>query len=276
MSEMNGFEETHKEVSRGWYFPASLIHLWETGIINAEQMMLLGKINALQTKERGCWASNAWLGKWSNKHPRHVSRSVSYLQKLGLVKIKLIPKANNSTERQIRVTFQPDEIGDIGNERGRHQKVKGMHQKVNRGIHQKVPQLRNTSYSQSKKVKHSPACAGENVIFKSSKETPKFIVGASNHLENYIREIHKMDTRIQPNHWHREFSLLLKELRGDKKRLIKVLKEYTSKEGQYKPTAWSAQAFRKKWKNIEAWVNKNEGEEPLPKIIKECVGTVYH
>lgn len=73
---------------RGTYLPVELIRLYEAGTLNAEEVLLLAKIDALQDPKRGgCWASNGWLGVWWKKTPRWVSSTVQKFEKLGLVTV---------------------------------------------------------------------------------------------------------------------------------------------------------------------------------------------
>lgn len=74
----------------GWFYPMELIRLWEKGTINDSEFLLLGKILILQDEQRGgCWASNAWLGKWwGGRHEKHVSRILAKFERLKLIQIK--------------------------------------------------------------------------------------------------------------------------------------------------------------------------------------------
>lgn len=64
------------------------MRLYESAAINAEEVLLFSKIDALQDpKFGGCWASNTWLANWWHKSDRWVSLSIGKLHKLGLVRI---------------------------------------------------------------------------------------------------------------------------------------------------------------------------------------------
>ena len=125
-----------QELSRGWYFPVSLIRLYEEGIVNASELMLLGKINALCDPRKGCWATNRWLAKWWGKHVVHGSRSISKFAELG--SLKLILKDGN--RRIIKVKYNGDEMftprtkmfrGVNKNVQGGEQKCSGLHTYTN-------------------------------------------------------------------------------------------------------------------------------------------------
>lgn len=77
-----------REHYRGTFLPVELIKLYESGTLNAEEVLLLAKIDALQDpKAGGCWASNQYLGKWWGKSDRWVSSTVAKFQQLKLVEV---------------------------------------------------------------------------------------------------------------------------------------------------------------------------------------------
>lgn len=77
-----------REHYRGTFLPVELIKLYESGSLNAEEVLLLAKIDALQDpKAGGCWASNQYLGKWWGKSDRWVSYTVAKFQQLKLVEV---------------------------------------------------------------------------------------------------------------------------------------------------------------------------------------------
>lgn len=89
---------------RGTFLPVELIKLYEAGILNAEEILLLAKIDALQDPTKGgCWATNGYLAVWWKKSPRWVSSSVSKFQSLGLASV--IQKGDG--ERVIKTSLTP-------------------------------------------------------------------------------------------------------------------------------------------------------------------------
>lgn len=97
-------EPQPKDHSQGWWFPNSLVRLYEEQLLSGEELVLLGKIMALQDpKAGGCWASNAWLAKWSGKSISQVSRLVSRFEEEGWVVVNL----KNFNQRIIRVILSP-------------------------------------------------------------------------------------------------------------------------------------------------------------------------
>ncbi len=91
-----------KEKVRGWWFPIFLVDLYESRVINAEELLLLGKINSIEK----CWASNSWLASWwGDKSPRWVSYTLHKLEEMKLLKIIY----SASGRRRIRTCFEGDE-----------------------------------------------------------------------------------------------------------------------------------------------------------------------
>lgn len=108
----NGLDEIeiHEDKPRGWYIPPPIRRMFEDRILNAEEVLLLTKIDALQDeKYGGCWASNRWLAKWWGKSPLWVSQTVAKFKELKLIKTKFFVK-KRKTRRVIKVLFQGDGI----------------------------------------------------------------------------------------------------------------------------------------------------------------------
>lgn len=103
---------TPKEQNRGWFFPVVVVRMYEKGHINAEEMMLLGKINALVDEKKGCWASNSYLSKWWGKTTQHVSRTIAKFEELGIIKSYIKKIEKQGTRRTIWTCFQGDRGGE--------------------------------------------------------------------------------------------------------------------------------------------------------------------
>lgn len=256
-------EEHHEERSRNWVFPYALIQLYKDRTINAEDVFLLGIINALQDPEQGCYASNRWLGKWWKKHPVHVSRTLARFAELGLVRIKLDTTNKRRTIRHIWVTFQVDSLPVTLNKN-----VKGVHNK-------NVKQYSNTSYYKKKnncRVKdslRSSTLHATDGFFDSGEAVDPFIKQSCLKLEDYIRQSRRLNgRRVNQKKWHKEMTLLLQDIEGDKLRLQRVLKTYlTEPHTKFTPQAECAASFRAKFSRIEAWANEFDPPSEKPTII---------
>jgi hypothetical protein len=94
--------EEPREHYRGTFLPVELVRLYEDGTLNAEEIMLLTKIDALQDPEKGCWASNEYLGAWWRKSGRWVRETVSKFEKLGLVEVTQFGDGKRSIRTESR------------------------------------------------------------------------------------------------------------------------------------------------------------------------------
>lgn len=97
-------------------------------------------------------------------------------------------------------------------------------------------------------------------FFKQEDTIPPFIREACERLENFIRQKHRIDRRHNPKLWIKEMRLLLQELGGDEKRLTSVLDRFIrcKHEGRV-PIIQSAESFRTKFINVEAWLKRQNG-----------------
>ena len=248
-----------QEVNRGWFFPISIVRMLEKGIINAEQFVLLGKINALCDEKKGCWASNRWIGQQLDKSSDHVSRMVSQLVELELIEVKVL----EGNRRTIWPLFQDDRKGKRW---ARTPRV--IRTDAQGGGHGCPGQLSITSKYNKKQTVPLPSRVarrhkGRSVLLPSlEQEIDPFIRKCAFRLEKYIRLSRKISPIFRRSKWYQEFHLLLKALDGDKIRLKSVLKSYTTREhDQFTPQADSAESFRRKFIQIEQWITKADGGE---------------
>jgi len=84
-------EKEPKKEFTGWFIPVHVIELFEKGIINAKELILLGIIHGLQngkkegSSHKGCYASNKYLGEKLHISEERVRQMISKLKKLELI-----------------------------------------------------------------------------------------------------------------------------------------------------------------------------------------------
>jgi hypothetical protein len=89
--------EMHKRQFRGEWIPADILDLFENSTITATELLLLVTVDSLVHPERGCWATNDYLGGKVQTTPDHVRRMLRKLERLGLI-IKTTTNNNRSME----------------------------------------------------------------------------------------------------------------------------------------------------------------------------------
>lgn len=205
---------------------------------------MLGKINSLQSPDRGCYASNQWLGKWFNKHPNWVSRMISKFKDLGLITIKYRMSGNKCVERQIRVSFQGFAVNV------------GVNGAVNVGV-------KETRRKTTNRRGLAPPADGEMFLDKAIKCLVGWLETKGVRFDD--RKRRRGRKQLQ---W-----LLVKDLDSDRARLKRVLQGYVRNEGrdQYQPKIWNVADFRQKFNRIEAWLNKHEPPKPKEEYEVEIV-----
>lgn len=77
--------EHHKKQFRGCWIPAEIIDLLQDGELSCQEIVLLAMIDSLVTPERGCYASNNYLGKILGVSATRTSQIISGLIDKGLV-----------------------------------------------------------------------------------------------------------------------------------------------------------------------------------------------
>lgn len=90
------------------------------------EKLLFGLIQNLDYTEKGCWASNKWLGAMLGVGPSTISNGVSNLNKYGFVTVTYHRKTNGMQERRIKIFHgYPNIYSKL---------VKGGYEKIQRGV----------------------------------------------------------------------------------------------------------------------------------------------
>lgn len=265
--ENNADQDEPKEFNRGWYFPVSLVRLYEAGQINAEQMMLLGKINTLQHPKRGCYASNQWLAKWWGKHATWVSENIGQFVEMGLVSVRLRTKKGR-TERQIRVTY----AGDTPLEKTRW----GIRENSVGALRENSNILHDTSYHTRKQV-----------VRAGARSASFGLVGVDGNSKSAARLCKLFQTftikhnlhvgRKPPNlrKWRAACDELIEANRGDTARVKEVMVWYFENfRNEYLPTCYTLLTFCSRFLDIEKARARELGIKAPTEQIKVYVAGV--
>lgn len=229
-----------EEKRRCWTFPVCLIIAYEQELINAEELMLLGKINALCDVREGCFARNSYLAKWWNKSEVHVSRTISKFEELGFIEI-----SREERKRTIRVTFQGD------------QTLTKMLNHVNKNVKTGSTKML-THYSNTIGVERSEQAAGaatrvstfglngESSITKLCHAFASFTIKHRLHEGNQGATKDSWEKRTL-RRWERPLEDLIEQV-GNIKEVQRVMEWYFAHYGdEYIPTAQTMNAFCRKW-----------------------------
>lgn len=76
--------ESHKKEFTGWWIPAYVVERFESGEINARELILLGTVHSL-SKDTGCYASNTYLASVVRVKEWTVSSMIRHLREIGLL-----------------------------------------------------------------------------------------------------------------------------------------------------------------------------------------------
>ena len=82
----------NKQQFKGIWLPAEI---WQAQDLSLLEKVLLAQVDNLSQKDKGCFASNAYLANFFGVSARHISNSLSNLAKKGLLKI-VIDKAKGN------------------------------------------------------------------------------------------------------------------------------------------------------------------------------------
>ena len=237
-----------REVSRGWYFPVCLTRLYEKRTLNAEEMMLLGKINSLCHYKKGCWATNTYLANWWGKKPNWVSITISKFSRMGLI-VTSTRRIPTGTERVIRVTFQGD---DLSNTTEKSQR--GVLEKSQRGVLEKSHRVHDTSYHDKELVGGADAPHASFGLNgdRNPHKTPSMALCQQFH--DFIISKHLQVGRKRPNLkvWNESCQGLVDSLDGDHQKVEEVMTWYFEHfKDPWLPTCQAMTTFCESYFKIE-------------------------
>lgn len=242
--------------------PVPLMRLYESGEINGEELLLLAKIDALQDpKEGGCWASNQYLAKWWRKTDNWVSKTVSKLKVLGLVRViqlgdgKRIIKVQIGVFSKVSLDKSPTKVA----------KAKRENEAVNghrASFDLKPPEIISEPPDLSPAVR-SYALFTQARKFHVRSRLPKVIYAKGGQKGGWARS-----TLIQ---WQRRYCELTEAF--GKEKVNKVMRFFLHHyDHSFAPEARTFPAFAEKWDRIEKWYRrqlKERGEDEEPSIEEE-------
>jgi len=251
-------ENGEAEHEQGWYFPPSIVCLYRQGEINAEEMMLLGKINALCHGSGRCWASNKWLGEWWAKHPIWVSRCVSKFHKLGLITIKI----KEGYQREIRVDFQVVGVKEKSNDPANKKLSRGKTKPLKTSTNELNDLTRGASHS---RVGVLSSSNGEHQD-RPSRLVGMFVelsIAQRWHVGKHGSTRSGWQKRIIQD-WEKCCRELVAQLGEDWRRVRRVLKWYAVHcKDEYVPKCRTMKTFCERFTNLEDAIRRsNKGEDP--------------
>ncbi len=108
--------ETHQKQFTGWWIPAKMVTLLESGVINCQELIIMANIGSLAESPRGCFASNEYLGTLVNVGGDRAKRMVCRLVNLGLLKRTVETDRTGKPVRYLEVdwdNYHPDDREDV-------------------------------------------------------------------------------------------------------------------------------------------------------------------
>lgn len=248
---MGNETEAPQEFNRGWFLPIAILRFYDQGVLSESDAFLLGKINSLQDPIRGCYASNAWLGRWwRGRHLVNVSKAIRRLEDIGAIRVVFVGDGKQK-QRRIFVTFAGDELSRPLSKNAKTPLAKTL----SRDIEDKY-----------NRTTLAPSSEGERFLQKATNCLATYLHTKSIKLDN--RQLRKAAKQLQ---W-----LLLKDLAGDRSRLKHVLQGYVKEyHDQYTPRVHSAYEFRQKFLKIEAWLNRHNPPPPKEEYKVEIIKRTY-
>lgn len=275
---------------RGWYLPACLIHFFESRDVDALDLVLLGRINALTHPTKGCWASNEYFSEWLGIKQRTITHRIAHLVDLGVLHMEIRREGKSrGTKRRLFVEIQGDHLiqqrppaanGQSKARLHRPQTASGDYALLHKAYKPVAPQRRG------------PRCGGFFELNGKKKETThlpykeqavslargfyKKLV--EHHLHLNRADLPKgMNPRAKSKRqstfkkWIEAASALLQQVEGDIDHVDKVLEWYFShRRNTYVADVRAMSTFCDKFFRLEKVMHQEEGvREPSPRIKVE-------
>ena len=252
-------KEKHEYRFTGWFIPREVVQLVQDGTLSPVEMLLLCMVDALSERADGCYATNAYLGEQLRLKPDTISKYISHLQDLKLVRVLLAPEGG----RKIFSAFTDDRYARMQRALERHEGVGLVSEGGRIGIRggsddspRVVPAMQGLDKTNNKNTRPSSSGSVLEGGFFGKDKTKTFERVAIARLERLIREKRKL--QIEPNRtkWLKEMEALVKEV-GDKERVKRAIIWLESHYGEeFVPRVYSAADFRKKFYAIDEHIDR--------------------
>ena len=267
-------EEKHDKQFRGCWIPSEVIKLFEKGSINSSEVMLLITIDSLVSEDKGCFASNEYLGKKVGMSAGHVKDTIKHLVDLGLVLKTLI----DNNQRHLETSWSRIKVEVVKDDRLKSSLMNGGGGRIfpqggadfSAGEGRKNCPQSTQGSKQEEKGMSSPSTNGHSNGhggFKLPGEEPKAKTHWFEMAELLCRHLlEKRQLMREPNleKWAESFRLFIVNGLIEKARFDTVLKWYVKHIGEeFIPRARSADTFCEKFIQIEDQMKMREGE-PAP------------
>ncbi len=263
--------ESHEKQFKGWFIPVHVVELFESKIINAKELILLATIDGLSRLGQGCFASNKYLGDKVGISESRSRAMISHMKELKLIQqIKFDGRhrwletywskhPNGSKQADcLKVSRQPaqKQAGCLSKSRqsettpnsdqtptkqGKNRDSKSLYKK----------DIRKDIGKDSMSGPKSPDDDSFNSVPKKKKSKPTaWDQRAASELAKVVGSHIKINCNAKLSVWANQFRIM-REIDEVPKSVIKnTIKWYKENiGGEYIPEAFSARAFREKYKD---------------------------
>ena len=229
--------------------------LFHPELSNTEKI-LYGLIRNLAHSEKGCFASNKWLGGLLGAQPQTISNGIKNLKDWEVIVIEY----TRTEEKQTRHIFLNPEYPRIYNEMLSDEGYK----KINKGVLKKLyPSIKNLIGPYKKinspfNIKEDSKEDNNNISISNKKLSIQEKIKPYLPLAKYLSHIIQtkkniLHTTIQINNWANDIRQLVEDNKVSIKRIKEVLKWYKQNiGGQYTPVIESGASLRSKFIKLEA------------------------
>ncbi len=170
-------------------------NIWESKELNVTEKFLMIEIDSLSQNERGCFASNQYLGDFLGLSKNTVANMISKLAKKGFLEVELTyhPGTKNVDKRYINLTdkfkyiqagMTVDDLGKVSFTSSQKNEG-GIHKKMNTPIHKKVKDT-NTVIINTNETTTSDVPSSSSYEFLENEEFNKLNEPTKKNLRNIV------------------------------------------------------------------------------------------
>lgn len=258
--------ENHKQQFRGVWIPAEIFTLLEQGTINCQEVLLLAIIDSLVSPDKGCWATNKYLGERIGVGADRIVRMVSHLRELDLLKQVGFDGKRRYLETAWSRIVEPRQkrLDCLG---------------VSAYALFKVPPTGEPKSNNNKgepRVKPRGPSGGNMPFIQTSKQTSnttptEFDFQCAQTLHDVVSKARRRTGRWSHKKWANEFRILRQELEDGKNRIRQALHFYKLHVGEKGvPKIDGPPSFRRCFNWLEDVMKRYQGAERPTEITPEA------
>ena len=245
---------------KGIWIPVEVWELMISGAISTREVQLLSIIKNLENTDKGCFASNGYLGKMLNVRREYISRMIKNLKQRGFIELVKF----DGRRRHIRTLSMVTDMSGTGSITNNAELTKevnaALNDPYNAALHSSATPLPLTGEVDKKEYEDGGGFGFSPIEIPS--DANPFDLDCCKKLGASLPP--RKRKRIIPKSWPNSFRLLREVDEIEETEITQVLSWYLENyQDKWTPKCYTAKSFREKFNRIKDAIERKEPARKL-------------